>query len=74
MFYENYWVGLVTKDSPSGFGEDYREYVTVPKNLPDWDKWHKIHEAVIRWASAVTRWEDGSSILVRKLEDSWFEN
>ena len=61
-----FWVGLETKGNPHGHGEDYREYVLVPD---DEDPSEKIHAAVMRWAKAVTRWDDGSCIAVRIVDD-----
>lgn len=59
---ETYWVGLETSDSPHGMGEDCREYVTIDAG----ECYSKdIHAAVLRQATAVTRWRDGYRIAVR---------
>lgn len=62
-----YWIGLETPDSPNGLGEDCREYVSAEDNeccSKD------IHSAVLRQATAVTRWRDGYRIAVRECKTS----
>ncbi|OBQ68921.1 hypothetical protein EFV37_29225 [Mesorhizobium loti] len=61
-----YWVGLESKCSPNGHGEDYREYVEVEDGE---DEAGKIHDAIVRLALDLTNMRDGDRIAVHLLPE-----
>lgn len=62
-----YWVGLETAGNPHGFGEDYREYVTVENGN---DPALQLREAVARWNSILSL-DHGCRIAIRKVYPKW---
>lgn len=61
-----YWVGLESKSSPNGHGEDYREYVTVENND---ERGKLLQAAIMRWAKVLTVMDDGDRIAVHKVSE-----